>query len=305
MKFISVVFFIFAVFSLQANAATYLYLYSQPDDHLGQGKEQTWLEQDGSFSASGNHDNGVSLAFAGATAQWYLDFAASNKEPLTPGSYPDAAHAPSTPLSQHKLNVYESNRYCNEANGRFDVLEAAYDINGAVIRFAAYFEVHCEGADDALFGAVRYNSGNQPRIRPPSAKDSRCAAAPTAAACGNQGVQGLLGHDKAKVALLRKKNARRLLNRSLEQDRADIVMTLNEDFGATIVSVHDGKRLEPCLVEGAEPSKHPAHLKPCGPDIDKGKLLHEETYRVSVREGSRCFYITVNGYEYKFCIPSK
>ncbi|MCU7907019.1 MAG: YgdI/YgdR family lipoprotein [Candidatus Thiodiazotropha sp. (ex Epidulcina cf. delphinae)] len=93
--------------------------------------------------------------------------------------------------------------------------------------------------------------------------------------------------------------------RILKQDQAHVAMTLNKDFGATIVSVHDGKRIEPCLVKGANPSKHPAHLKPCDPDIDKGKLLHEETYRVSVREGSKCIIIWANGFKYKFCFPSK
>ncbi|MCU7921990.1 MAG: hypothetical protein KZQ88_04765 [Candidatus Thiodiazotropha sp. (ex Dulcina madagascariensis)] len=79
MKSILVMLFSFIVFSFQANAATYLYLYSQTGDHLGQGEETIWMEHEGSFSASRNHDNGISLSFAGATEQWHLDFAASKQ----------------------------------------------------------------------------------------------------------------------------------------------------------------------------------------------------------------------------------
>ena len=52
------------------------------------------------------------------------------------------------------------------------IYEVTFDGSGNLLRFAADFEQHCEDADAALFGAVRYNStvstllpfgGNYPR----------------------------------------------------------------------------------------------------------------------------------------------
>ncbi|MCU7921991.1 MAG: hypothetical protein KZQ88_04770 [Candidatus Thiodiazotropha sp. (ex Dulcina madagascariensis)] len=195
------------------------------------------------------------------------------------GSYLDAMQYPLHPQSQHKLNVYGLNRYCNEANGRFDVLEAAYDINGDVIQFSAYFEVHCEGADSALFGALRYNSSNKLSIKSTSTKDNLCSSATTSAECVNEGIQALLEHDKGKVALLQK-NAIRLLNYS-------------SDNSYYSDAINDGD---------SNPIRPPASTNLQVPKIKKigrEKITGGDTYKPT----AVCITLWVGGHKFIACDP--
>src|SRR6266699_2574813 len=61
-----------------AHAGTLLFLNSQAGDYIGQGEGRLITSADGTFTASRNLDNGVSVDFAGGAPGdfWSLDFAA-------------------------------------------------------------------------------------------------------------------------------------------------------------------------------------------------------------------------------------
>ncbi|NEV63155.1 DUF4082 domain-containing protein [Thiorhodococcus minor] len=133
---------------------------SETGDYIGQGLVHTWTPEDGSFGAERNFDQGVSIDFDGLTPStwWSLDFAAAQAVDLERGAYEDATRFPFNAESEPGLSISGSGRGCNTLSGRFDVLEARYSDAGSVERFAADFEQHCEGADPALFGSIRFDS---------------------------------------------------------------------------------------------------------------------------------------------------
>ncbi|MCW5199987.1 hypothetical protein VU05_04695 [Desulfobulbus sp. F1] len=149
----------------QANAATYLYFNSEAGDYIGQGLEQTWTEDNGTFSVSRNYDNGISVSYQGSD-WWSLDFTAPSNAQLMAGPYENAERFPFQSPTLPGLNVSGSGRGCNTLTGRFNILDVEYDTDGKVLSFAADFEQHCEGMDPALFGSIRYNSsiGAAPQV---------------------------------------------------------------------------------------------------------------------------------------------
>ena len=140
---------------------TRLFLDSQPGDYIGGGIEQTYTEADGSFFATRNFSNGVSIDFNAPNFShfWHVDLAAANAAPLTVGIYEGAVRFPFQASNQPGLSVWGDGRGCNTLTGRFEVLEAVYGPTGDVVSFAADFEQHCEGMPPALFGSVHFNSG--------------------------------------------------------------------------------------------------------------------------------------------------
>ena len=147
------------LFSAPVNAATFLSFDSQPGDYIGQGIEQTWTTEDGTFTANGTTaSNVVQISFSGGTAWWYLDFAAPQGQTLQPGPYENATRYPFQSPTLPGLSVSGCGRGCNTLTGRFDVLEVSYSATGQIERFSADFEQHCEGGTPALFGSIRYNA---------------------------------------------------------------------------------------------------------------------------------------------------
>src|SRR6266705_1570815 len=134
-----------------AHAGTLLFLSSQAGDYIGQGEGRLITPADGTFTASRNLDNGVSVDFAGAAPMGTT---------LVPGAYEGATRWPFQAASSPGLSVYGDGRGCNTLTGRFVVLEATYGADGKVESFAADFEQHCESAAPALFGSIRYDAGD-------------------------------------------------------------------------------------------------------------------------------------------------
>lgn len=149
---------VFMLFSQVSNAATFLYLKSEPGDYIGLGKEQTLTTDDGIFTATGSVSEGVVTVSFEGTSRWDLNFAAPGGEVLQPGSYENAACYPFQSPIQPGLSVYGDGRGCNTLTGSFDILEISYTLEGEIERFAANFEQHCEGNEPALFGSIRYNA---------------------------------------------------------------------------------------------------------------------------------------------------
>jgi hypothetical protein len=104
---------------------TALVLNSAPGDYIGGGMNQTFTESDGTFTATRNFDNGVSVFFNGGPHWWYLDFAAPMEEPLIVGFYDEATRFPFQSPTKPGLSVSGEGRGCNELTGRFEVLSAS------------------------------------------------------------------------------------------------------------------------------------------------------------------------------------
>src|SRR5262245_52992589 len=76
-------------------AASVLFFDSQPGDFIGQGIPQRFTELDGTFHASRNSSNGVSIGFSGGPlGAWNADFVAPLGVELTEGTYEGAARFP-------------------------------------------------------------------------------------------------------------------------------------------------------------------------------------------------------------------
>jgi hypothetical protein len=139
---------------------TALYLDSQPGDYIGQGLVQNWTDVELIFNAIEESDpRRVSLVARTETfsTNWFLWFGVPEGS-MQPGIYENAVRASAPTKVSPQLYVSGQSRGCNKTAGRFVVYEVEVDAAGAVTRFAADFEQHCDGTSAALFGAIRFNS---------------------------------------------------------------------------------------------------------------------------------------------------
>ena len=147
---------------------TLILLNSQPGDYIGQGLQQTFTPADGTLTASALANGGVQVSFHNSDFSqfWFLNFGPPSPQKIVASEYEGAQrfafHSPTRP----GLDVFGDGRGCNNVTGRFLVSDFALNVDGTLARFAVDFEQHCEGANPALYGSVRYNSGSKvaPRL---------------------------------------------------------------------------------------------------------------------------------------------
>src|SRR5262249_39659804 len=146
--------------TVSAQGVTSLSMTSQPGDYIGQGKTYFLTPSTGTFTASRNYDNGVSIDYQGVNPGdfWWLDFAAPNKATLVPGYYGNATRFPFQGPTEPGLDVAGDGRGSNTLTGSFTAKQAVYDPTGKVVTFDASFEQHSEGMTPALFGEIKYNT---------------------------------------------------------------------------------------------------------------------------------------------------
>ena len=162
--------------SVRAEAqTTILFLDSQPGDYIGGGVQHTVTPATGSFTASRNFDNGVSISVNTSGGVWSLAFAAPGDATLTAGTYDNATRWPFQSPTNPGLSVSGMGRGCNTLTGSFVVREALYGSTGQVQAFAADFEQHCEGGAAALLGSIRFNSSVPFTPPPPPPTDGTTA----------------------------------------------------------------------------------------------------------------------------------
>ena len=156
--------FLLAVLTQAMPAAaqvTSLSMTSDSGDYIGQGQTYLYTPTDGTFNAQvGINNNSVSIFFNTPTFDhfWFLDFAAPNGAPVTPGTYLNATRYPFQETSVPGLAVGGDGRGCNMLTGSFQVLQAVYGPANTLVAFEAIFEQHCEGFAPALRGQIRYNA---------------------------------------------------------------------------------------------------------------------------------------------------
>lgn len=86
---------------------------------------------------------------------WSADFDADNGGRLDPGT------------SGAGLAVASGAHTCSTVTGSFDVVEAAYDDQGALTALSVSFEQRCDGSPDALFGSIAWQAQDGAAPLPP------------------------------------------------------------------------------------------------------------------------------------------
>ena len=153
-----------AAFALLAQSAsaqnTGLVMDSPQGDYVGQGMSYYFTPANGTFTASKNFDNGVTISFNGSGHNWTLNFAAPGNALLTPGTYEGAVRFPSQGSNQPGLDVYGDGRGSSNVTGSFTVKEIVYGAGNAITVFDATFSQRSEGSGPPLTGEVLFNSSN-------------------------------------------------------------------------------------------------------------------------------------------------
>jgi hypothetical protein len=136
---------------------TFLTIVSNPGDYVGQGRTYRFTNQTGSFVAT-QLCNALHVRIRyldnNSGYLWSLDFGAPVGARLTPGTYEGTARWPFQAPTQAGLSVTGEGRGCNREAGRFAITEASYGANGAIERFSASFEDHCEVLGPGLTGEI-------------------------------------------------------------------------------------------------------------------------------------------------------
>lgn len=94
--------------------------------------------------------------------------------------------------------------------------------------------------------------------------------------------------------------------RIMQQDQSQVALLLNKGFSTSVVAINDGARIEPCKIEQQSGEKgRMTDVTGCYPEGHNpdGKILFEDTYKVTVREGSICITMTSGSHTYVFCQP--
>ncbi len=138
--------------------ATMLMMISSAGDPVGQGLFYFYSLADGTFAASPNYDNGVSVSFGTlGGSYWSLNFAAPNKALLTVGTYSGTTMYPFQDVNTPGLSVDGNSTGCS-STGSFEVKEVSYGANNEIISFWATFEQHCDNNLPPLTGEIRFNT---------------------------------------------------------------------------------------------------------------------------------------------------
>ena len=137
---------------------TGLVMDSPQGDYIGQGLNYYYTPSNGTFAASKNFSNGVSISFNGSGHNWNLDFAAPGKVLLTPGVYDGAVRFPFQGSNQPGLSVSGDGRGSNTLTGSFTVKEIVYGANNTIVAFDATFSQRSEGFGPPLTGEVLFNA---------------------------------------------------------------------------------------------------------------------------------------------------
>jgi hypothetical protein len=137
-----------------ASPRTLLFIDSQPGA-VGNGRQFLYSPSNSQWSVSSSASQ-VTFSVEDGLDRWRVSFSVPSGQTLAPGYYGDAHRQPFTPLNG--LDVSGPSSGCNTLTGRFVIHEVAFGTNNTIVRFAADFEQHCNDANPATFGSIRYNA---------------------------------------------------------------------------------------------------------------------------------------------------
>ena len=153
-------------FPLSALAGQSVLWFKSPSgDYIGQGREYFFTHGvDATITASPygmaysfNVNNQAYVPLQDAR-WWTLLMEAPKGQLLQVGAYENAMRSPFNDTTHPGISLYGDGRGCNQAAGRFEVIEVKRDTNGNLLQFAADFEQRCEITGPPLYGSIRYNS---------------------------------------------------------------------------------------------------------------------------------------------------
>ncbi len=149
------------------SAVTFVHFQSDPGDPVGKGEEQTLNLDSGWFLTPGHGYYHDLLSFDGTSTSGKL-YPEARQFRLEldpgPGSNPavgDYQNAVSTLYNYDQPGLSFgglTDGATDKLTGNFQVLEAEYDADGNLLRFAANFEQHYQGVIAGLYGQIRYHS---------------------------------------------------------------------------------------------------------------------------------------------------
>lgn len=154
-------FFALSLCTQPASAATIFQFTSSPTSWIGYGQSRYVTPLDGYvFTATRNWDNGVSFDVRmGVDDEFQLELAAPGDSTLEVGLYTDATRWPFQSMIAPGLDFSGNSRGVNRLSGFFEVLEAVYDEDGTVLRFAVDFTQYDEENTARWnIGSIRFNS---------------------------------------------------------------------------------------------------------------------------------------------------
>jgi hypothetical protein len=136
-----------------------LKMTSDSGDYIGAGRTWSHGPPNDSLSVSAGRQlitfsMNTNAEFQGGW--WTTDFAAPPGQDLTAGTTYQAKRYPFND-GMAGFNHSGNGRGCNELTATFTVREIAFQANGALRRFLADFEQHCEGGTPALRGTWDFN----------------------------------------------------------------------------------------------------------------------------------------------------
>ena len=115
---------------------------------------------EGNFRVLPTPDGGVDFVYQSVPpgSSWHVSLGNVAGQPLREGRYEGAMRFPFQDANHPGIDVSGDGVGCNTATGRFIVYELSRDYDGVMLTYSADFEYHCDGAQSALAGSIRYHS---------------------------------------------------------------------------------------------------------------------------------------------------
>ena len=90
----------------------------------------------------------------------------------------------------------------------------------------------------------------------------------------------------------------------MKEDESQLALALNKNGSVSVVGVGAASRIDACKLTTPNPAPDSNELAQCYPDGHvPGKVLFQQTYTVTVREGSLCADIVNGSSIYVYCSP--
>lgn len=141
------------VVKYRAYPLSYAYT-SDVGDYVGGGLSQTFTGATSTFSMQGYGNGGVSYIASGKREYWSALLTPPTGEQFEAGRTYQAQRSNGAGIAG--LDVSGNSRGCNTVTGQLTITKLARGDDGSIKALAATFVQHCEGADAALRGTIRY-----------------------------------------------------------------------------------------------------------------------------------------------------
>ena len=141
---------------------------SEPGDFVGSGQTWSYDEDDAIISVTGDAEAVTARVTRYDGLLWTADLAAPTGSALEVGTTYRAEYRAYREPGAAQLSVHGNGNGCDGGYGEFTIVELAVDDAGAVQRFSARFEQHCDGDEAALLGVIAWQASEPPAPLPPA-----------------------------------------------------------------------------------------------------------------------------------------